>query len=418
MTKQASTINLKNGIRVVFVEEKTLKDTGLGVGIPAGVYWEEENHLGTSHLLEHLISRLEVNGASLRETIYKTGGVFDAATSISHTYFFLYALNQDFHKSVEAFIRGIFYPNFREGALIEAKESIISEMAETRRLTAYEVLRSLMWTDPKLKRSLVGQKETLLTLGMDDIVNYHRLRYLTPGVSVVVIGPKLPKYIISLLESIDMQSQGIESLPLPTINSPQYRIFEDGDLHSTLTLAFPTKGYKDLGEGRHLFRLAANVLNSTYISSLAKAGFIYKSNWSWNVFPTSGEFILEFPDLAAEHTPTVIKTVAGLVDDWSKLKISQTEFSLIKKQRILAVRMVEGLSESLPLITKDFSSSSEAHTFEEAIGVYRSAKLITTLKTAARVLLTSKPFLVVDMGDDSLKYTTEIKGFLDNYYGS
>lgn len=407
---------LPNGLRVLFVEQKELKDSGLGVAVQAGPYWENENNLGISHLLEHLISRLDVGEGDMRDAIYQKGGVFDASTSVLQTCFFLYSLNEDFLESSKIFIKGIFGPKFREGALAKSKESIISEIANSQKLTSYEILRSLMWKDEKLRRSLIGEKETLLTISLANILNYHSQRYLTPGVSVVVIGPSFPKGLEKILSKVELQEKKSESIVFTKINTPDFRMFEGGNLHSTLTFGFPTKGYKNLGEDRHVFRLAASVLNSVYISEMAKSGFIYQSNWSWNIFPDTGEFVLEFVDLAPEHVLTVTKAATRLINDWSNLYISEKDFDLIKKQRILAIRMVEGLSESLPLITKDFSSSEEAHTPDEAIKIYEKATLDNALGIAKDVLLTKMPFLIVNMGDDSLKYTSSLKTFLDEYY--
>lgn len=416
MIKAGRETILTNGLRVLFIEQKELKDSGLGIAVPAGPYWENENNLGISHLLEHLISRLDVGGGDMRDIIYQKGGVFDASTSVLQTCFFLYSLNEDFLESSKIFIKGIFGPKFREGALARSKESIISEIANSENFTSYEILRDLIWKDKKLKRPLVGEKETLLSVGLPEVINFHTDHYLSLGASCVVIGPRFSDELEKMLSNIRLFEKSSESVISVETNIPGFRIFEGGNLHSTLTFGFPTKGYKNLGEDRHVFRLAASVLNSLYISEMAKSGFIYQSNWSWNIFPDTGEFVLEFNDLASEHTLTVTKAATRLINDWSNLYISEKDFDLIKKQRILAIRLVEGLSESLPLITKDFSASEEAHTLEEAIGIYEKTTLDEALGVAKDVLLTQKPFLVVNMGDDSLKYTGELKIFLDSYY--
>lgn len=416
MNSKTDQFELKNGIRIFYIKSES-KSSGMGIAVPSGIYWEKPEEAGTAHLVEHLLSRLEVyDGKDMREAVYENGGVYDASTNNLFTFFYLYSLNEDLSKSSETLIKGIFYPNFRSGALEKSKESVVSEMAASQKLVSYDVIRQMMWKDTKLKKPLLGEKEILLSLNLDQVKKYHRERYFEGGISVVVIGPKFPDNLKGLLSEIEINKTSQNQRVLVKTESPGYRIFEEGNTHSTLTFAFPTIGFRDVEEEKYLFRLAASLLSDVYISELEKYGLIYKNSWVWNALPDAGEFILELPELDPEHTFSVLRIALSLFENWTDLKVSKSEFENVKKQRMLAVSLSEDLDEILPVLTRDFCVSNNAHTPNQAIEIYKNADLKNTLRTASKFLLTTKPYLVVSLGNDSLKFSSEIRKLLDEYY--
>jgi predicted Zn-dependent peptidase len=407
---------LKNGLRVLFLEKKEAKTTAFGLAVNAGPYYEEEGESGISHLLEHVIGRLDVDNSSFREKIYKSGGLVNAATSVSQTFYHLYTFSDSLIKNCEILVNALFFPKFTSEALSLSRESVLSEMAFGQDFSPYEVLRSMMWKDARLARSIVGTKDSLLGVDIGGLKKYHAGRYVSNNSSVVVIGESFPGRLVEVLEKIPPDGKLQKPQIDISLHKPGFRIFQERNLHSTIAFSFPTKGYLGLGEERHLFNIAATALNDFYISSLGKSGLVYEANWNWNVFPESGDFIIYLESLEKGHVVSALEKGLTLICKWPKLKLGSEKFNLIREHIILNLNINTSLVDSLTLLTKNFSSSEEAHTYEGAVRVYEGATLKETILTTNKVLLSQKPYVVVSLGADSLERLGKINQVLADYY--
>lgn len=407
---------LKNGLRMLFLEKKGVKTTAFGLAVNAGPYFEGEKESGISHLLEHVIGRQDVGGGSFREKIYNNGGLVDALTSVSQTFYHLYTFTDNLVENCKTMVDATYFPKFTPGALSTSQKSVLSEMAFGQDFSPYEVLRSMMWKDPKLSRSIVGTKDSILGIDLEVMKKYHSSRYVSNNSSVVLIGKEVPDGVIKILENIPSDGNREKPQINLDLHKPGFRIFQERNLHSTIAFSFPTKGYLGLGEERHLFNIAATALNDFYISTLGKSGLVYEASWNWNAFPESGDFVIYLESLEKEHVVSALSHGLKLISEWPKMKLGKEKFDLIRRHIVLNLHINTSLVDSLTLLTKNFSSSEEAHTYEEAIKVYEKADLEETLQTTKKILLSQKPFVVVSLGADSLESLGKINQILSDFY--
>src|SRR3989344_8280272 len=107
---------LKNGLRLLFLQQKQANTAALGLAVDAGPYFENETESGISHLLEHFIGRQKGGrGKSLRESVYENIGVVDASTSVTQTFFHLYTLAPKLVENANILIDGVYFPEFSHG---------------------------------------------------------------------------------------------------------------------------------------------------------------------------------------------------------------------------------------------------------------------------------------------------------------
>jgi len=411
-----SLVILKNGIRVLHVEERRESVYALGLSVGAGTYFEDDKSGGISHLLEHLIGRSDIEGFDFRETVYKGGGVLDASTSIYKTYYYLMCLSDNFERLSGLFLNGIFQPNLTDKDLRDSKESIVSEFAYMEDVEPYKILREMMWKDPRLSKSIAGTKSTILPLSLTELKKYHGEHYIPASTSVILLGPDLPQYLLKSLENIPSVSKLPVENPSIGVNFPTFRIFQDRNMSSSVTVSFPTKGFEGMGEGKHYFNLAVSTLIESRISKLGSEGLIYNESWVWNIFPTNGDLVLFIDSVDHAHLLPTIKKLTAILEDWGESPISQSEFDVIRGHKILDLKMHASVSEKLMLLTKSFSTSEEVHTYEEAIATYAKTSLKTTLDSVRKTLLTTKPFIVVSCGVDSEAEVGKVEEYLEKYY--
>lgn len=411
-------ITLKNGLKFLYIEDKSIDVAAVGISVGAGAYYEAERREGISHLLEHLIGRSQRGEDSFRERVYNKGGTLDASTSVFNTFYYLTCLTEDLVELTRIVIDGIYDPKISKKLLNDSKESIVSELAYTQSIEPYEVLRKLMWKDENLSKPVVGTKSSILDLNISAVTDYHKNHYKPRNTSIVVIASNLPNELIEILESVPDGSD----ITLPKvsikINQPTFRLFQERNLNSAIVLSFPTKGYMGIGEGRHYFNLAASALSDLYISELGERGMIYGENWFWNVFPENGEFIIYIDDIDHKHLLATLKGVTNIVNNWTEKPFDRDNFELMKKHKILDLKTHTSISEKVTLLTRNFSSSNEVHTYSEAINVYEKAEMQEVLKSFESTLLTQKPFVVVSAGVNLENEVGEIEKYLEDYYNA
>jgi predicted Zn-dependent peptidase len=408
--------SLKNGLKVLFIEDKNTDASAIGLSVGAGVYFEEPKKSGISHLLEHIIGRGGVNEEILRENIYKGGGIFEASTSIFKTYFYLTCLTKDFNNLFGQFVKGIFNPDFNDRDIKSAKESVLSELSYLEDVEPYLILREMSWQDAKLSKPVIGSRDTIYDLSLSDLKNYHSKHYTASNSTVVLLSSELPQVLLDSLENLATDGTFSTDKINVNVNKPSYRLLQERNLKSAVAISFPTKGFEGMHEGRHYFNLAAGALTELYISGLGSKGLIYDESWIWNVFPKNGDFLLFLDDIDHSHLLPTLKGLLGLIDVWSEMPFDEKRFDLMRKHKILDLKTHTSIAEKIVLLTKSFSSSEEVHTYEEAIKVYQSATYKETLKSFRETLLTKKPFIVVSTGVDSEEEVMEVEKFLEEYY--
>jgi len=411
-------LTLKNGINFLFVEDKSVDVCALGLSVSAGTYFEHSSQNGISHLLEHLIGRSNIGKTNFRQATYALGGILDASTSIYKTYYYLICLPENSDKLLSVFVKGIFDPQLSEKDLLESKESIVSELAYVGNAEPYMVLREMMWKDNRLAKPITGSKTSLLPLNLKNLEEYHQTNYCSGGVAVVCLASSLPKDLIKTLETIPGSKSFEVTKTNHDIKAPTFRVFQERNLKSSITVAFPTKGYEGIGEGKHYFNLAVSTLMESRIAELGSKGLIYGDSWVWNVFPENGDLVLFLDDVDSNHLLPVIRDLMKTLEDWSYVPLESREFDIIRKHKILDLKTHTSVFEKITLLTKSLSTSEGVHTYNESIKVYEKANQETTLKSVKETLLTQKPFIVVSAGVDLEANIAEIENYLERYYSS
>lgn len=400
---------------MLFIENKTSDVSALGLSVAAGTYFEEKGNEGISHLLEHMIGRCDINGEDFREAVYQVGGVLEASTSVFRTFYYLTSLEKDFEGALELFLKGVFSPDFTERDLRESKESIASELSYAQDVESYKILREMMWKDPSLSKPVTGSRDSILPITLPQLSDYFKKHYNGRNIFAVFLAPKLSEKLVASLEGLP-PGEKISFEVDTAINSPGFRVYQERNLKSAITLSFPTKGYEGLGEGRHYFNLAASILSEKYLSDLGSKGLIYDDTWVWNLFSKNGDFILFLEDIEHTHLTPTLNQLSEIIDSWTAKTMDEKDFEIVKNHKILDLKTHTSISEKLVLLLKTFSTSDKIHTYEEAIKVYEKADLKTTLKSFKDTLLTKKPFVVVSAGIDSEDEVGEVERILEKYY--
>lgn len=204
---------LKNGLRVVTVEDHDAPVIAIAVNYNVGSRDERRGRTGFAHLFEHMMFKGSENVGNGEQyvLIFNNGGTMNGTTNEDRTlYFEALPSNQlDLALFIEA---------DRMRSLAITKENLDNQrnaVQEERRLgvdnQAYgksgEVLQDLLYDNPAYKHSVIGSMDDLNAATVDDVAQFFKTYYAPNNAVVVVVGDFNSK------DAIERIRKNFESIP-------------------------------------------------------------------------------------------------------------------------------------------------------------------------------------------------------------
>ena len=183
-----------NGFTTVVAPQKAFPLVSMQVWIQTGSMHEGE-HLGAglSHLLEHMVFKgtSEFSARQLNERVPELGGMWNAYTSTDRTVFYIDGPADHWREFLHLLAQLTLYPVFPRDEWERERDVIRREMSmynDDPQDTAYHALiRTLYKVSPR-RLPVIGTKEAFDALSYEDMVNYHRERYVPGNMFLCVAG--------------------------------------------------------------------------------------------------------------------------------------------------------------------------------------------------------------------------------------
>ena len=183
-----------NGFTTVVAPQKAFPLVSMQVWIQTGSMHEGE-HLGAglSHLLEHMVFKgtSEFSARQLNERVPELGGMWNAYTSTDRTVFYIDGPADHWREFLHLLAQLTLHPAFPRDEWERERDVIRREMSmynDDPQDTAYHALiRTLYKVSPR-RLPVIGTKEAFDALNYEDMVNYHRERYVPGNMFLCVAG--------------------------------------------------------------------------------------------------------------------------------------------------------------------------------------------------------------------------------------
>lgn len=185
---------LANGLQIVRIPLGDDPRFYLGVTIAAGARYEESDHNGVAHFLEHLMFRGSKNYPSfqsLSKAFERLGGEWNAATGYEHTEYWFSGNISSWEPAVELFAEFFCKPKLldinveREVIKRELQSEINDQMVHTD--LDYQSLKQI-WPNSTLSRPILGQLETINYINKDLIKSYRKKYYQPDNIVICAVG--------------------------------------------------------------------------------------------------------------------------------------------------------------------------------------------------------------------------------------
>ncbi|MGH7693563.1 MAG: M16 family metallopeptidase, partial [Gemmatimonadaceae bacterium] len=211
-----------NGLTVLTEHMPGVRSIALGAWVRMASIHEPPERMGASHLLEHMVFK----GTQLRSTreialaLESVGGVLDAYTSREHTVYQARCLDEDLERAADIVHDIVFRPSLRQKDLELERKVVLDEIAlveDTPDDLVFELHNAQLWGAHPFGYSILGTRETVSALGVDDLRALHTKGYRPEHIVVVVTGHVDHDRVIAALESTGWAAQPPGGL---TVNQP------------------------------------------------------------------------------------------------------------------------------------------------------------------------------------------------------
>lgn len=181
------TEQLLNGITLITHQLQHLHSVRISVSFRTGSLYENEYNSGISHITEHLFFRRlsDLPQDELYFEMQKIGDEIYGATCFDYVTFNITVVSRHFEKALDLMLKYFDKFDWTESELSQEREVVFREI-ETSGGSYEKWIRSYYFEDTKYSVPIMGTKESVTALSLDEI-NSWKNEYFTPQNSCVVV---------------------------------------------------------------------------------------------------------------------------------------------------------------------------------------------------------------------------------------
>jgi len=215
---------LDNGIRIISEHIPTVRSVSVGLWVDVGSRDEQSGKNGISHFLEHMVFKgtRRRNMRQIAQSIESIGGYINAFTTKEHTCFYARVLDEHLEKAVDVITDLVKEPSFNQKEILKEKYVILEELKQIEDDpddVIHDYLDKVLFHPHPLGQPIIGNSDTIQSLGRDDLFNHLEYNYTPDKMVVAAAGnvdhEKLVAYVDKYIGSLRRHSQSNGKYRLP-----------------------------------------------------------------------------------------------------------------------------------------------------------------------------------------------------------
>lgn len=193
LPEQFRETTLDNGVQVLSEAIPGVRSVAAGVWVRRGSAHEAPEHLGVSHLLEHMVFK-GTERRSARElalSLESLGGSLDAYTTREHTAFQARVLDAHLPQALDVLSDLVLNPRLDEGDLELEREVVLEEIAQVEDTPddlVFELHGARLWNGHPYGRSILGTPGSVAGMPREALLATHRKGYRGRSLVVAAAG--------------------------------------------------------------------------------------------------------------------------------------------------------------------------------------------------------------------------------------
>lgn len=221
---------LKNGIRVVWIEQPMSTACAIEVFSNVGSRYEDKNINGVSHFIEHLMfkgTKRRPDPHLISKSLDRFGADYNASTSKDRTSYYVKIEADRLPEAIDVLHDMLAHSTFKAADIDRERGVIVEEInmyEDNPQSQMGNLLDEQTFGDHPLGWNIAGTREIIKSISRDDIMMY-RERFYRPERLVIAVAGRLPKGTWGLLEKTfgtwksPKKSKAIETAPVFTKDS-------------------------------------------------------------------------------------------------------------------------------------------------------------------------------------------------------
>jgi predicted Zn-dependent peptidase len=184
---------LPNGIRLITEEVHYVESFALGICINAGSREDPINLPGLAHFTEHAVLKRtkKRNARQIADELESFGAYFNAFTTKESTCIYIRALKKHFTRSMELLSDIVLNPVFTERDMKNERQVVLEEIKvvdDDPEELIFDFCDKLIFGNHTLSNPILGTKNTVQLITIEDIERFHRKFYTSQNIIVSMAG--------------------------------------------------------------------------------------------------------------------------------------------------------------------------------------------------------------------------------------
>ncbi len=265
----------ENGVTVMSELLPWVRSVAVGIWVARASVHEERSKMGVSHLLEHMVFK-GTERRSARDIALELevrGGSLDAYTSRDHTSFQARVLDEDLPRALDVLTDLVRNPVLRDDDLDRERMVVLEEISsvlDTPDDLVFEQHSQTMWPEHPYGYSVLGTKETVSELSVDDLRGVHSRAYHPGHIVIAAAGNVDHELLLKLLAKCGWFTFDAGPEPQPVSEVPAAvrteRFIDRDGAQAHIVIGTDTFQFTD--ERRHPLVVLNSVLGSGMSSAL------------------------------------------------------------------------------------------------------------------------------------------------------
>lgn len=321
---------LSNGLRVIYIEMPYIHSVVIASYVGMGSRFENNEQLGISHFLEHMLfrgARRFENSYELFKAIDDIGGDIDAYTAPEYSALTIQVLNKYLENGLNILSDILLGGNFSVNDIETERQILQEEIGQFKDVKGDyvcidDISYNLMWKENSIDLASIGDEKTLSTIKKNELTTHYRKFFVPENVVICISGNFEKDKASYLIKEIYNNFQGkftIKKPPLKNIQtSPQY-VFKKSPAHM-ISFKLCHKAYPYNHKNVVIVLIITDILGGGISSRLVsnireKLGLVYEISSYPTMFSDVGAIDIYTSTNPANFT----KTLAAIIDEINKL---------------------------------------------------------------------------------------------------
>jgi zinc protease len=207
---------LRNGLKVVILENHRNPVASLNVFVKVGSMYEEDRINGISHFFEHLFFRGTATrtGEEFKREIESLGGQTNAKTTKDLTQFYINLPSQYAKQGLEILADALQHVRLQGSEIEQERKVVLDEYRiglESPGAIIQELLCEMAYRQHPYRMPIIGTEKSIKGVSVQDLQDFRKRFYVPHRTVVIVVGDVTPHEIMPTIRELYGTFEGIDT---------------------------------------------------------------------------------------------------------------------------------------------------------------------------------------------------------------